>query len=987
MRLAHLGRIAAVICVFLFPFPGSAAAQGVGAINGTVTDASGGVMPGATVTLTNTQGAVGGNQTAVTNESGTYQFQRLVPGTYVVKAELQGFRPAEARGIIVNSDVNARADLKLEVGALSEGVTVTGQAPLLDTTTALRQTVISRDALEAMPNRSDIWAIAKMLPGVTLSKVDVGGSEGFLQSSATVHGNSNENKYTIDGMDVSSLDGNSSIATMYLDPYAFQETNFMMGAGSAENSNGGLTFNMVTKTGTNQLHGGVTYNGTSPSWANTNNVTDEMKAQLLSAVPAKVKLANPNLNPNADVIKWYDFGASLSGPVFKDKLWYSLTWHQQRFNDYKLGNYNLDGTPVLDDNWMWTSSEKVSWQVTKSAQLSYFNNLQYKIIGHRGGGTFGDSRARQYNFKYPDVHQVKFTTPIGTKMVFDASYNRFRADDCFCMRPEIGIGDVATNDSTTSSQTTALPTYEGRGMFRDQVRASGSYFAGKHDIRFGYEGVKGGEKSRFWSVSGMRANFANSVPVSVNTYALPVPATATPAGDGVPYTYGLWSVDNGVYLQDKWTAARRFVVNVGVRYETNSSYVPKICRDLTGMPAFVVSALPASASTCYDQTNAPSFRNVSPRVNTVWDVRGDGKTAVKFAVNRYDQPINISIISRLNPVAVTNDTRTWVTCTATITSGCDLNGDGIPQVNELGPSQGFVFAGVTAKYAGNADGTGRLKRPISNEYTAEVQQQLPLNMVLSVGYTHRETRRNVGQANQAVLPSQWIGPQTVVSSTAVNAGFPAAQATVVIFGRPSNASANLFFNSPLSNTTYDGADITVNKRMSNRFSLSGGATYGKTNVASAGGDLNNPNVTQNPYFLGGIAGGDRPWSYRLSGVVQLPWAFQVSGTQVVQAGATEQTTVQILAADGATLGPGVSTLTVNTNRIGDIRYPVLTQLDLSLRRTFRFNRRSFSPRLDIFNAANVATITTRGTQLGPVYHIPSGIQRGRVIKASISADF
>src|SRR5204863_5881487 len=111
---------------------------------------------------TNTQGAVGGNQTAVSNELGTYQFQRLVPGTYVVKAELQGFRPAEARNIIVNSDVNARADLKLEVGALSEGVTVTGQAPLLDTTVALRQTTISRTQLEELPNRTDVWSVAKV---------------------------------------------------------------------------------------------------------------------------------------------------------------------------------------------------------------------------------------------------------------------------------------------------------------------------------------------------------------------------------------------------------------------------------------------------------------------------------------------------------------------------------------------------------------------------------------------------------------------------------------------------------------------------------------------------------------------------------------------------------------------------------------------------------------------------------------------------------
>ena len=256
MRFMPPGKIHGAVFLIMLAFAASAAAQGVGAISGTVTDSSGGVMPGANVTLTNVQGAVGGNQTAVTNELGTYQFLRLVPGTYVVKAELQGFRPAEARNIIVNSDLNARADLKLEVGAMSEGVTVTGQAPLLDTSVALKQTVISRAQLEELPNRTDVWSVAKVIPGVILSKVDVGGSEGFLQSGITVRGGSSGNKFTIDGMDVSSLDGNASIATMYLDPASFQESNFMLGQGSAESGNGGMTINMVTRTGTNQLHGG-----------------------------------------------------------------------------------------------------------------------------------------------------------------------------------------------------------------------------------------------------------------------------------------------------------------------------------------------------------------------------------------------------------------------------------------------------------------------------------------------------------------------------------------------------------------------------------------------------------------------------------------------------------------------------------------------------------------------------------------------------------
>ena len=105
-----------------------ARAQGVGAIGGNVADASGGVLPGVSVTLSSAQGTVGSHQVTQTDERGAYQFVRLVPGTYTVKAELQGFRPAEQRNIVVNADVTARADLKLEIGSLAEGVTVSGEA-------------------------------------------------------------------------------------------------------------------------------------------------------------------------------------------------------------------------------------------------------------------------------------------------------------------------------------------------------------------------------------------------------------------------------------------------------------------------------------------------------------------------------------------------------------------------------------------------------------------------------------------------------------------------------------------------------------------------------------------------------------------------------------------------------------------------------------------------------------------------------------------
>ena len=108
-----------------------------------------------------------------------------------------------------------------------------------------------------------------------------------------MHGSSNENGFLIDGMDVSNLDGNGTGAIMYLDPYAFQETNYQTGgAGTAISSKGGLLFNMITRTGTNQFHGGGMFTGANHAMGSA-NYSDELRAQLLAAVPPAALAANP----------------------------------------------------------------------------------------------------------------------------------------------------------------------------------------------------------------------------------------------------------------------------------------------------------------------------------------------------------------------------------------------------------------------------------------------------------------------------------------------------------------------------------------------------------------------------------------------------------------------------------------------------------------------------------------------------------------------
>ena len=130
-------------------------------------------------------------------------------------------------------------------------------------------------------------------------------------------------------------------------------------------------------------------------------------------------------------------------PDHSRRLWFAVTSKYDILNQYIIGSYNPNGEQVLEDNIKWTISEKVAWQMTKSAQLSYFNNLQCQKSGHRPiTGTYSDSNSRALNYKYPDWHQVKFTTPWRSNMVLDASHSRLRYDDLWSPQPEVVLGGV-----------------------------------------------------------------------------------------------------------------------------------------------------------------------------------------------------------------------------------------------------------------------------------------------------------------------------------------------------------------------------------------------------------------------------------------------------------------------------------------------------------------------------------------------------------------
>ena len=329
------------------------------------------------------------------------------------------------------------------------------------------------------------------------------------------------------------------------------------------------------------------------------------------------------------------------------------------------------------------------------------------------------------------------------------------------------------------------------------AQGSLSYFTTAHDIKAGYQFDYAWNEVLYFSSSGMRAVYRTGVPDSVNTYN--TPARSIPE-----------NIQQGLYIQDKWRPSRKLTINGGVRLDTNYGWTRALCQEAT----------PFVEARCFDKMSGiPDWKAVSPRLSAVYDIAGDGRTALKFAANRYIIPVGSSVLDRVNPIFLANDTRPWraqADCASVNNVGCDLNGDLLPQLNELGASSGFSFGNLNRYEPG-------YEWPWAREFSAEIQRQLPLNMVVSAGYTRRDKLGNLGSRNVAVPKETYI-PLTV---TEVNSG-----ETVKVYNQAPALRGRQDFvwgNVEELNSTYNGTDITLDKRMSNGWMMTGGISIGETN--------------------------------------------------------------------------------------------------------------------------------------------------------------
>jgi Carboxypeptidase regulatory-like domain len=928
----------------------SALGQGVGAIGGTVVDDSGAVLPGVTVTLSS-PGVIGGNQETITDATGAYQFTRLVPGTYSVAAQLQGFRRTIQGGILVSADATSRADVRLALGDVEETITVAGTAPLLDTTSAMNQTVMSREVLDTLPTARDIFSIARLAPALTVGKLDVGGKDSLMNSNNVfIHGSTNlQQQFMIDGMDITSYSGGISFT---IDSFAYQEINYQGGNLPADRSAAGVVSNVITKTGTNQFRGAAAFNGTN-SALQSDNLTPAIEAQLLAGVPAYAKAANPDIEPGAKTLKLWESMLSVSGPVMKDRIWFVASGKLAEVDTLRVGSYNADGTQLLDDNQLRNLLGKGSWAVNQNNQVHFTYGWVHKGRYHQAGGPtvtqFFDTAATFYNPSRNHYQLGRWTNVLSNRVVFDVGAIQHYGQTNRRFQPDlVKPGDIPRFDSVTLINSVAPASEEINAGRRAQIGANMSLVAASHEFRFGYQFLRTvnerGNNGISNYPSGFRAVYRSDVPDSVNTY-------------NTPTLYARKTHEQAYYIQDKWRATKNLTLNLGFRFETIYGWINGKGEELCQPQTLFINAQ------CFPSVQgAPDWTTPTPRFSAVYDLRGDGRTALKFSANRYRGFLQGTTYPDLvNPIKTVNDTRPWTVCTVGQTSGCDLNGDKIPQINEFGPSTGFNL-GTTNRYAED------VTYPKVNEFSGEIEQQLPANVVVSVGYFYRKVFDQIGSRNVAV-PTAGYTPLAV---TEVSSG----KAVTVYNQDPATRGRFdvVYDNSPVLDEHFKGLDISAQKRMSSNWMLMGSVSLGDNDTYIHGqSDLNNPN------FQNGRGPEDQniPVQIKLSASYILPWSITFGASALHYTGWPDTNIVRVTA---STVRLTQVTQDIVVEPRGTTRKDDLNVVDVNFGKNFGRGSFKIEPRLEIFNLLNTGVITSRVTQYGPTYGNAIEVYGGRTIK-------
>ena len=955
---------AAILCGAAFLVPATAHAQV--AIAGVVKDTTGAVLPGVTVEASS-PALIEKSRSVVTDGAGQYKIVDLRPGTYQVAFTMPGFKTVRRADVILEGTFTAQVNADLQVGAVEESVTVTAASPIVDVSGSTREFVANREILDAIPTPiRNTPARALLIPGTTVTPFVLG------QYNLTSHGSAvSDFTMAIDGLRVNNLCGSGQYSGFYMNDAAVQELTYSTGSEAAEVQSSGIRVNQVPRDGGNRFSGAmlVQYQGSS---GQSDNRSDRVKA-------AGVLIAGTAYD--------WQINPSFGGPIAKDKLWFYTTYKYQDAKVYVPSAKFSDGSQAFR-NLMgnYSGVGRLTWAPTNKDKIRAFIEKQFNGEFFNGFNTYAvmTPEASTDAFGVGWIPQVRWTRAQSSRLLFDAGiayYGQSYEQNC----------------SRTQTDPTALPRFNAiTGLLSGRcgylipaygsttkdynVLASASYVTGTHAIKVGMTNLWG-ENSRTFAP---RANI-NTL-ITVNTV---IPGTTIPLLD-FPFQVSVYNSpatsyqnvnsDLGIYGQDAWTM-KRLTLHYGARFEHFNASVP---------------AESSPASTWIGARNFPEVKNVpnwtdwAVRLAVAYDLLGDGKTALKANVGKYVAAQAAGLAQTFNGMSGTlagvPQTRNWTDINGDKTI---LNANGSIQTNEVtgGTSN---FGQLTSRSDPN------LPRGYNWEYSAVLSREVLPRTAVTVGYYHRDFYNQQVNDNQTVAASDWstYSINTPVDTRLGLSGQPITMYTLNP-GKVGVATDTLVTFSTQNTVSYNGFEVTGNVKR-DKLIVFGGVTTDRRVSTSCDGDTTATTARDNPNGLR-FCDAAPPFrtTVKASAAYSLPYDVQLSGSFTAIPGPNVNANYIVTSAIagrpivGATSGAASST--INLVQPGTFFLDRQNRLDLRLGKTFRFNSRRMQAFVDVFNVANVGTVTrvneayaNTGTNL---WLTPTGIIDGRFARFGLQMSF
>ncbi len=1025
-------------CLVLLPTLAFAQAS----VTGVVKDSSGAVLPGVTVEVASPV-LIEKTRSTVTDAAGLYRILDLRPGTYTVTFSLTGFSSFKREDIELSGSFIATINADLKVGGVAETITVSGETPIVDVQSVRRQTTISNETLTTVPTARSWAATAVLIPGIIIQA----GTSADIQITPQMTvfggagGRANEGRMQVDGLNTGAALNGGGVSTYVADISNAAEVVTTTSGGLGEAEVGGPSLSIVPKSGGNTIKGAVYLSGVSSGMVGS-NYTPELKAAGLST-------------PGVLLQQW-DYTAGVGGPIKKDRLWYFGTLRDEGQHRSIPGVYpNLNAgdptkftyAPDLTKQAQGAesfqlASIRLTFQATARNKFNFHQDLQWPcngssfttsgdacrtqpesaaFVGSLGlGGLTATSSPETAGYLRTLVKntQITWSSPVTNRLLLEAGLGTYRAAwGPFEMpgNPTRGLARITELAAQNFSGTAIGANFTYRSANwpinwdnPNTWRASASYVTGGHTIKGGYVGGYLVEDiENHGNDLNLAYNYLNGKPSSL-TESLRVFKQM----DRVRY--------DALYMQDQWTRGR-MTLQGALRYDHAWSYSPP----QTIGPALIMGQTFLATPLSFGRTDGVNYRDISPRFGFAYDVFGNGKTAVKVNMGRYEDPAsnlnnNYSIS---NPIAriATTASRTWTD--GGIAGVPGTAGDNVPQCDFTNnAANGECLASGAQTFGTSTRTTAAIDpallngwgiRPNDWQIGASVQQQLMPRVSIEIGYFRRWLGNFTATDNLSVTSADFTKFSVVAPADAKlpgGGGQTISDLYNVVQSKFGQTSNNVTDAGPIGTQyqRYNGMLINISARPRNGLTLQGGINTGKTvqdnceirgvlpELTTAGG----VNPTVNP--LSPYCHNDPGFVTKMSAIA----SYIVPKIDVLIAGTVRSDQGAVLAANWnapvstltAALGRPANiagtTAVINIVAPGQVWGDRVNELDFRFGKILTFGRMRTNVGIDIFNVLNQgavlnynqtftpATATTASTWLAP-----TAVLTPRFMKVSAQIDF